>query len=74
MGYQLITTHTANNSIQHAGVQYILDTVVEELAEDEKRTFIYVEMAFFKRWWNEQSKETQQLVREGHVMSCIINC
>jgi len=35
---------------------------VEELAEDEKKTFIYVEMAFFERWWNEQSKETQQLV------------
>ncbi|XP_065910012.1 lysosomal alpha-mannosidase-like [Dysidea avara] len=54
----------ANNSIQHAGVQYILDSVVEELADDEKKTFIYVEMAFFTRWWNEQSKETQQLVHK----------
>ena len=41
------------------------------MAEDEKKTFIYVEMAFFTRWWNEQSKETQQLVWEAHVMSCI---
>ena len=50
-------------------MQYILDSVVEELADDEKKTFIYVEMAFFTRWWNEQSKETQQLVWDGYVMS-----
>jgi len=57
-----ICVHTAYNSIQHAGVQYILDSVVAELAKDENRTFIYVEMAFFERWWNEQSTETQELV------------
>ncbi len=41
----------ANNTIQNAGVQYILDSVMPALAADPARKFIYVEMAFFKRWW-----------------------
>eukprot|EP00118_Oscarella_pearsei_P014340 m.122439 g.122439 ORF g.122439 m.122439 type:complete len:993 (+) comp37781_c0_seq1:117-3095(+) len=45
-------------------VQYIIDTVVEELQKDPSRRFIYVEIAFFRRWWLEQSQETQQVVRE----------
>ena len=53
----------ANNSIQNAGVQYILDTVIRELSKDDEKTFIYVEMAFFTRWWNEQDDKTQQLVK-----------
>ena len=52
----------ANNSIQHAAVQYILDTVIEQLLLDKDRTFIYVEMAFFTRWWNEQSNATKEIV------------
>ena len=58
-----ITPYTANNSIQHAGVQYILDSVVQALAKDKEKTFIYVEMAFFTRWWREQSNNTKNLVR-----------
>ena len=54
----------ANNSIQRAGVQYILDTAVQELQKNPNRTFIYVEMAFFTRWWNEQNMETQSIVRD----------
>ena len=53
----------ANKSIQEAAVQYILDSVVQELQKDPNRTFIYVEMAFFTRWWNEQSDATKQVVR-----------
>ena len=52
----------ANSSIQHAAVQYILDTVIEQLQVDKSRTFIYVEMAFFTRWWNQQSNETKNIV------------
>ena len=52
----------ATNSIQHAGVQYILDSVVLELSKDPDRTFIYVEMAFFTRWWKEQTETTKSLV------------
>ena len=53
----------ANKTIQEAAVQYILDSVVQELQKDPNRTFIYVEMAFFTRWWNEQSNATKQVVR-----------
>ena len=44
-----------NNSIYFAGVQYILDSVIESLLADSNRKFTYVEMAFFARWWDEQS-------------------
>ena len=44
-------------------MQYILDTVVQELQLDSNRTFIYVEMAFFTRWWNQQNEATKQVVR-----------
>ena len=44
----------ARNYIQNAGVQYILDNVFDELQKDDSRRFIYVEVAFFSRWWREQ--------------------
>ena len=36
----------ANNTIQHAGVQYILDSVIKELQANPERKFIYVGMKF----------------------------
>jgi alpha-mannosidase len=36
-----------NNSIQHANVQFVLDTVVEFLSQNPDRTFVEVEQAFF---------------------------
>ena len=59
---QFIWLYIANNSIQHAGVQYILDSVVQALAADPTKTFIYVEIAFFARWWDEQNDDTKALV------------
>ena len=50
--------------IDPAGVKYILDTVVQELQKDARRTFIYVEIAFFARWWNEQSNATKDIVKK----------
>ena len=53
----------ANNSIQHAGVQYILDSVIPQLHADPKKRFIYVEIAFFERWWNEQNTGQNEAMR-----------
>uniref|UniRef100_A0A4W5MNW7 Alpha-mannosidase n=1 Tax=Hucho hucho TaxID=62062 RepID=A0A4W5MNW7_9TELE len=57
------------NDIQHAGVQYILDSVVDQLLKNPDRRFIYVETAFFYRWWKQQTDDMQntvkQLVNEG---------
>ncbi|CAN9510730.1 unnamed protein product [Ophioblennius macclurei] len=59
------------NDIQHAGVQYILDSVVDQLLKNPDRRFIYVETAFFYRWWKQQSTAMQetvkQLVNEGRL-------
>ena len=52
-----------NNSVYWAGVQYILDSVVDELDLYPDRRFIYVEMSFFSRWWREQDQTNQNLVK-----------
>lgn len=66
---------SAYSSVQNAGVQYILDTVIQELIENSDRRFIYVEIAYFKRWWDEQSSSLQaqvgQLVNSGETVICI---
>ncbi|KAL6078171.1 carbohydrate binding [Balamuthia mandrillaris] len=54
----------ANNTIQEAGVQYILDSVIRELRLDPTKRFIYVEIAFFERWWAEQTEDMKEVVRE----------
>ncbi|CAF2951488.1 unnamed protein product [Rotaria sp. Silwood2] len=59
------------NDIQHAAVQYILDSVIQALLENADRRFIYVEIAFFWRWWRQQTEDMQntvrKLVNEGHL-------
>lgn len=54
---------SARNDIQRAGVQYILDSVVTALQKDPERKFIYVESAFFFRWWDEQDQKTKDTVK-----------
>ena len=54
----------ARNDIQNAGVQYIIDSVVDTLRNDPRRKFTYVEMAFFYRWWREQNDDIKQAVRD----------
>ncbi|KAK9678088.1 hypothetical protein RND81_11G187100 [Saponaria officinalis] len=54
----------SNNSIRGACVQNVLDSVISALLEDENRKFIYVEMAFFKRWWRQQSPKRKAKVKE----------
>ncbi|XP_069460399.1 lysosomal alpha-mannosidase-like [Ambystoma mexicanum] len=61
----------ARNAKQHAGVRYILDSVIPQLLSDPTKRFIYVEIAFFARWWalqTESMKETVKgLVNEGRL-------
>ncbi|ODN03792.1 Lysosomal alpha-mannosidase, partial [Orchesella cincta] len=52
------------NHIQWAGVQYTLDSVVEQLQKNPNRRFIYVESAFFWRWWRNQDEEMKETVRK----------
>ncbi|XP_020106647.1 probable alpha-mannosidase At5g13980 isoform X2 [Ananas comosus] len=54
----------SNNSIQGACVQNVLDSLVPALLKDKNRKFIYVEQAFFQRWWRQQSNAIQQIVKE----------
>ena len=53
----------SSKSIQNAQVQYILDTVIMELENDPSKHFIYVEVAFFIKWWKEQTPSKQASVK-----------
>ncbi|KAI5651043.1 hypothetical protein M9H77_37048 [Catharanthus roseus] len=61
----------ANNSIRGACVQNVLDSVIPALLDDKNRRFIYVEMAFFQRWWRQQSPmlkaKVKDLVNSGQL-------
>ncbi|CAF1668432.1 unnamed protein product [Rotaria magnacalcarata] len=61
----------ARNYIQHAGVQYILDSAIRALDQNPDRRFIYVEIGFFWRWWSQQTDEirnkVKQFVDEGRL-------
>ncbi|KAL5795367.1 hypothetical protein ACOSQ2_000187 [Xanthoceras sorbifolium] len=54
----------SNNSIQGACVQNVLDSIVPALLANKNRKFIYVEQAFFQRWWRDQSEEVQNIVKQ----------
>lgn len=53
-----------NNTLENSCVKSILDTVIHELQVSPDRKFTYVEMAFFTMWWDEQTPETKQIVRD----------
>ena len=65
--------HLARQDIRQQGVQYIIDSAIDALLQNPDRRFIYVEMAFFWRWWVEQTDEMQQqvkdLVNQGEFLS-----
>ncbi len=56
--------YLARQDIRRQGVQYIIDSAIESLLENPDRRFIYVEMAFFWRWWVEQTEDMQTKVKE----------
>ena len=55
-----------------AGVQYIIESVVKELAKDPDKKFIQVETGFFWRWWEDKNEYmrnlTQTLVDAGQLV------
>jgi alpha-mannosidase len=53
----------SNNSIQGACVQTVLDSLILALLKDENRKFIYVEQAFFQRWWRNQNDMIKDTVK-----------
>lgn len=61
----------SNTRTQHAGVQYILDSVLAALKHDPKRRFIYVETAFLWKWWKQQhdtvKHQFRKLVQNGQL-------
>ena len=61
----------SHQDIQDAAVQHIITSVVAALKRNPERKFIYVEQAFFQRWWRQQSDATrtdvQKLVEAGQL-------
>ena len=53
----------SRNDIQEAAVQHILTSVVAALKRVPERKFVYVEQAFFQRWWRQQNEATRADVR-----------
>ncbi|CAF1616886.1 unnamed protein product, partial [Adineta ricciae] len=54
----------SRREISSKAVQYILDSVIEALVDNPDRRYIYVEMAFFWRWWTEQSEKVRNIVKQ----------
>ncbi len=67
--YMIDKKTTSFSFIINLGVQYILDSIFDGLVENPDRRYIYVEIAFFWRWWNEKSEDirntVKQLVNDG---------
>ncbi|XP_033226476.1 lysosomal alpha-mannosidase-like [Belonocnema kinseyi] len=51
------------DELNHGGVQYILNSVIRSLQESPERRFIYVESAFFFKWWDQQNEKVKTIVR-----------
>jgi hypothetical protein len=45
------------------GVEAILDTVVSSLVDNPDRTFVYADLAFFVKWWQELHEDSKAVVR-----------
>jgi lysosomal alpha-mannosidase len=49
--------------VAKAGVNWIIDTVIDSLIDDPEKKFTYVEMKFFSMWWRLQTEEMKANVR-----------
>nr|KAG5709688.1 hypothetical protein BaRGS_027713 [Batillaria attramentaria] len=50
-------------------VRCVLNTTIAELLKNPERRFIFIEMAFFARWWREIDDGRLEIVNGGWVMS-----
>ncbi|KAK0161282.1 hypothetical protein PV327_009769 [Microctonus hyperodae] len=61
----------SKTSIQNAGVEYIIDSVIQALKRNPERKFIYVETAFLWKWWQRQDENIREdvrlLINEGRL-------
>ena len=59
------------SKVAKAGVNFILDTMIQSLLDDPTKHFTYVEMKFFSMWWRLQTPtmkdQVRQLVQEGRL-------
>jgi len=51
------------NDIQHAAVQYVIKSVTAALIRNPARKFMYVEQAFFQRFWREATDYDKNITR-----------
>jgi lysosomal alpha-mannosidase len=72
-----LLVYLARNDLHRAGIQHILDSVMLALEENPDRRFIYVEIAYFWRWWNEQTEEIRDkvtgFVNDGKIYHIIFD-
>ncbi|XP_048525102.1 lysosomal alpha-mannosidase, partial [Dendroctonus ponderosae] len=55
---------SAKSLVYSAGVIYIYDNVLSAVRRRKDRRFIYVETAFFWKWWQDQEESDRQVLRE----------
>ncbi|EGC28973.1 hypothetical protein DICPUDRAFT_99980 [Dictyostelium purpureum] len=48
----------------HGTVKYIISSFINELKNDEKKTFNWAEVGFFRRWYESSSDSTKELVKK----------
>lgn len=69
--FQNIDKIPGKGRTQKANVQSIIDSVIQALLQDANRKFVYVESAFFSKWWNQQDDDLKEkvktLVNEGRL-------
>ncbi|XP_050302527.1 lysosomal alpha-mannosidase-like isoform X2 [Anthonomus grandis grandis] len=53
-----------NSDVYDAGVAFIYDSVLPAVQKNKDRRFIYVETAFFWKWWQEKSEVEQNMLRK----------
>ena len=61
----------SNSSLQHASVTNLITATIAALKRVPERKFIYVEQAFFQRWWRQQNDamkaDVKALVKNGQL-------